>query len=85
MAATLQQRVRIAPDLWALVEAAAIVRHVPPSSILDEALQSYFGPRQDLADAARIVADMQSEREAVLEKIDLLFLAASANIGDDID
>ena len=83
MPATLQQRVRIAPDLWALVEAAARVRHVPPSSILEEALQSYFGPRQDLADAARMVADLQCERVAILEKIDLLFLATASSFHEE--
>lgn len=84
MSTTLQQRIRIAPDLWSLVEAAAKLRRVPPSSILEDALQSYFGPRQDLADAARILADMQSERAAVLEKIDLLFLATAGTFADDI-
>ncbi len=84
MAVTRQQRVRLPSELWALVQAAAAARRVPASSIVADSLKTYFGPRQDLAAAARIVADFQSERAAIIEKIDLLFLAAAGNPVDDI-
>ncbi len=82
MAVTRQQRVRLPPELWALVETAAAARRISASSIVADALKAYFGPRQDLAEAARIVADLQCERAAIVEKIDLLFLATSGNIDD---
>lgn len=69
-----QRRIRIAPELWALVDAAASARRTTPAEIVSEALREKFGPRQDLADAMQIIGDLASERVDIFDKIDLLFL-----------
>ena len=74
-----QRRVRVAPELWALVEAAAAARRTTAAEIVSEALREKFGPRQDLSDALRIVADLTSERADIMDKIDLLFLHSVSN------
>jgi hypothetical protein len=74
-----QRRVRVASELWALVEAAALARRTTVAEIVSEALREKFGPRQDLSDAMRIVADLTSERADIIDKIDLLFLHTVAN------
>ena len=79
-----RRKVRLPPELWAQIEAAAAARRVSLSAIVEEAVLSYFGPRQDLADAARIVGDLVMDRATFMEKIDLLFLATAGNISDDI-
>jgi hypothetical protein len=79
-----QRRIRVAPALWALVEAAATARHTTPAEIMAEAIREKFGPRHDLVEAMRVVADLASEHADIMDKIDLLFLHAAGHT-DDID
>ena len=79
-----RRKVRLPPEIWTLIDAAAATRHVAMSEIVEEAVRSYFGPRQDLADAARIVSEFAMDRAAYMEKIDLLFLATADDIEEDI-
>jgi hypothetical protein len=85
MATNTAHRFRLNDGLWSQVEAAAAAKAVQPSAIIEDALLSYFGPRQAIEDAARIVESLLIDRTAILSKIDLLFAVLRGSETETID
>ena len=65
------------------MDAIAAARSVSVGVIFDEAVRSYLDPQATIAQAARIVNALAADRAAIMEKIDLLFLAAAEGLEGD--
>jgi len=83
MTTTVQRRVRLTSNQWDALDAIAAARSVSVGVIFDEAVRSYLDPQATIAQAARIVNALAADRAAIMEKIDLLFLAAAEGLEGD--
>jgi hypothetical protein len=83
MTETIQRRVRLAPDLWVALDAIAAARGVAVGVVFEEAARAYVDPLAAIDKAARIISDLASDRAALAEKIDLMFLTTTGNASED--